>query len=210
MNFTSVKLSELAGEIGKGLSLKDRLVMRYRPRICPFHKLMEFVPGNGKLLDVGCGSGLWIYLLYRSGLLDSALGVDVVDKVIAKANSLKFDDESLEFRVYDGFDFPLEKFDCVSLIDVLHHVPTDYQSEFIKKICGIDTELIIFKDIDPTAKFKTMMNSLHDIVCSGQLPIYCRKSEVSTWFKECGFEVVESDRCDMLWYSHYYIVAKRT
>lgn len=203
-------LSKITKRLSKNLGLKEKFIMTYRPYICPFHKLIDFFPKKAKILDIGCGSGLWLYLLWELGLTSEGLGIEIDKNKIKDALSLKKQNCNLDFKIYSGKDgFPHEHFDCVSLIDVIHHIPENEQRSFIKKIAALDTELIIFKDIDPASKIKASMNSLHDLVLSQQKPKYCRIKDISTWLKEEGFETQEISRCDMLWYSHYYIIARR-
>ena len=203
-------LSEITKRLSKNLSFKEKFIMTYRPYICPFHKLIDFVPENSKILDVGCGSGLWLYLLWELKLISQGLGIEIDENKVKTALSLKKQNYNLDFKFYSGKDgFPCEHFDCVSLIDVIHHIPKDDQRSFIKKIAAINTELIIFKDINPASRTKAAMNSLHDLVLSQQKPKYCRIEDISTWLKEEGFATQEISRYDMLWYSHYYVIARR-
>jgi SAM-dependent methyltransferase len=209
-NVTPAKLSSLAKEIGRGTVFLERSIMKYRPLICPFHELMEYVPAKSNVLDIGCGSGLWLYLLSRSKIISAGTGIDTNQNKIRIANSIKSEKDDLEFIVVQPDEpFPCNKFDCVSLIDVLHHIPPNNQRAFIKKVTKLNTDLIIFKDIDPNAKIKSFMNSVHDLIVARQLPGYRNIDAVIEWLTNDGFEIIKSTRCDMLWYSHHYIIAKK-
>ena len=171
---------------------------------------MEYVPAESNILDIGCGSGLWLYLLSRSEIISAGTGIDTNQNKIRIANSIKSKKDDLEFIVVKPDEpFPGNRFDCVSLIDVLHHIPPDNQRAFIKKVTKLNTDLIIFKDIDPNAKIKSFMNSVHDLIVARQLPGYRNIDAVIEWLTNDGFEIIKSTRCDMLWYSHHYIIAKR-
>lgn len=118
------ELCEIARSLSRDLTLKDRILMGYRPRICPFHDLVEFVEPGSSVMDIGCGSGLWLFLLARLNLISSGLGLEVRPEKIAIANSLKQDDDPLEFIAQSPeAKWPLKTADCLSMIDVLHHVP---------------------------------------------------------------------------------------
>ena len=204
------ELCEIARSLSRDLTLKDRILMGYRPRICPFHDLVDFVEPGSSVMDIGCGSGLWLFLLARLNRIASGWGLEVRPEKIAIANSLKQDDDPLEFIAQSSeATWPLKAVDCLSMIDVLHHVPPPEQKNFIQRIQATQVRRIIFKDIDPTAKIKCCMNTLHDLVLSQQKPGYCRKEKVAGWFQEMGFQIKHMDRHDMLWYSHYLIVAER-
>ncbi|MBC8481501.1 MAG: hypothetical protein H8D47_02405, partial [Planctomycetes bacterium] len=97
----------------------------------------------------------------------------------------------------------------LTMIDVLHHVKLEGQKEFLAKINSVGAGRVIFKDIDPAARVKSIFNTVHDILLSHQRPNYCSKEEVAGWLEEFGFKVSCVKRCDMLWYSHYLIVADK-
>ena len=44
-----------------GVALSTYLHIRWL--ICPFDRILPLVPEEGRLLDVGCGSGLWLTYL---------------------------------------------------------------------------------------------------------------------------------------------------
>lgn len=207
---TANELCKIAKSLSSELSLKDRILMGQRPRICPFHVLIDFIEPASSVLDIGCGSGLWLFLLTRMNRIASGWGVEVRPKKIAVANSLKRESDPLEFITQNPADtWPQKSPDILSMIDVLHHIPPVEQKNFIQRIDDTKTRRIIFKDIDPTAKIKSCMNTLHDLVLSQQKPTYCRKEKVAGWLEEMGYRIQHVGRHDMLWYSHYLIVADK-
>lgn len=93
------------------------------------------------------------------------------------------------------------------MIDVIHHVPSDQHRAFVKMATKTAASRILIKDIDPASRFKSAANTLHDMVLSHQRPRYCHPEDLCTWLGESGFKVRLRQRCDMLWYSHFLIVA---
>ncbi len=204
------ELSDKAKTFSVNLNIPDRLLMAWRPLICPYHILMEYIPPGSSVLDIGCGMGLWLLLLSRFGRLSKGIGVEIDSKKVKIANSIKTPEDNLEFLQFGKEDkWPEGLYDCVTMIDVLHHILPNQQKTFLAKIKEIDTKKIIFKDIDPQAKIKCAMNSLHDMLLSRQLPRYCDKEKVAACFKQLGFTIKYMGRHDMLWYSHYIIVAEK-
>ncbi len=186
------------------------MLMTYRPRICPFHRLLEQVPKNSSVLDIGCGNGLWLLLLAELGQIRRGIGLDISIEKIQLAEGLKRPDMPLDFRpMTAGQAWPKEAADCVTLIDVIHHIPPDDQKPFVQSIDQTGTRLLIVKDIDPTAFWKSAANTLHDLALSGQRPRYCSPSVLCEWLHEVDFEIQLHARCDMLWYSHFMIVARK-
>ena len=207
---SSNKLTSLGREVSRTLGFKQRFLMTHRPRICPFDVLVDFVPEGGFVLDIGCGNGLWLFLLSRLGRIAKGVGVEVDSEKIATAESIKDEKDNLKFiALKHGDDWPSGEFDCVTLIDVLHHVAPAEQRSFVSNLKKLDTKRIIFKDIDPKAKIKSFFNTLHDIVLSGQKPFYCEKEKVAQWLTEDGFKISRTFRCDRMWYSHYASIAEK-
>jgi len=204
-------LSRIAKSFSRPLGLIDRLLNTWRPRICPFHDLMEYVPDGACVLDIGCGTGLWLYLLSRTEKISFGLGVEVDSVKVDLANAIKTAEDRLEFRsIPPGTQWPSGNFDCLTMIDVLHHVPRPHQQDFLRRIEQTGATRIVFKDIDPTAKCKAAMNTLHDLLLSHERPRYREKDTVAEWLEETGYRISHAGRHDMLWYSHYLVVADKS
>ncbi len=201
-------LCRMADEIGKHLSGFERFKIKYRPRICPFHVLMDYVPVGARVLDIGSGMGLWLLLISRAGILGSGLGIEVHRQLAETANRLASERDSLNFQ-YNQPDqpWPSGDFDCLTLIDVLHHVPRNGQEEFLARIKQTGARRVIFKDIDSSAVFGAAMNTLHDLAVSVQIPKYPDPQKVTDTLENMGYTIVASRKIRMLWYPHYYIVA---
>src|SRR5262245_42208896 len=59
-----------------------------RIQICPFEKLLQYVPAGSNLLDIGCGGGLFLGLLALGDSGMSATGVDNSPNAIACATRM--------------------------------------------------------------------------------------------------------------------------
>jgi 2-polyprenyl-3-methyl-5-hydroxy-6-metoxy-1,4-benzoquinol methylase len=106
------------------------------------------------ILDVGCGNGWFALEMARNGY--EVTGIDISDSNIKIARKTynrvkKLEDLKLVKYVVDNFlthDFDKEKFDCVSCIGSLHHMPNpNFVINKIKKLLKpnglvIDTEPI--------------------------------------------------------------------
>ncbi len=102
-------------------------LQRLRPLICPFDQLAQGVPVGSRVLDVGCGSGLFLGLLAGLGRIDDATGFDSNGGAIQRALQMRQrlpPPARLEFERRDVADgWPEGLYDVVSVIDVMHHVP---------------------------------------------------------------------------------------
>lgn len=76
-------------------------------------------------LDIGCGTGAFSRLLAKSS--DSVLALDLSPNMIGLARERSTRFPNIDFRVADvlTMELPAEKFDCISTIATLHHLPTE-------------------------------------------------------------------------------------
>ena len=77
---------------------------------------VEYVPG-GRILDVGCGSGLNVWLYQQAGW--DAIGVEPADSAAATARSMGLD---VRTGTLDEVRFPSSYFDVITMYQVLEHI----------------------------------------------------------------------------------------
>lgn len=84
------------------------------------------------LLDIGCGDGRFLQHLSSQEIGTRLLGIDYSEKAISLAKALS---PHVEFHRLDilADDALLEKFDVVSLVEVIEHIPPESLPEFIRK-----------------------------------------------------------------------------
>lgn len=102
-----------------------------RPLTCPFEKIQEFVPTSGKIMDVGCGHGLFTKILAQSFPKRWVLGIDPSEEKIQQAIKSK-PAKNLKFKTAELEDIK-EKFDCITVIDMLYLFPREEKLKFLKK-----------------------------------------------------------------------------
>lgn len=87
------------------------------------------------LLDVGCGDGRFLREASRWRAGRRLLGVDISRKAVALAAALN---PELEFRVRDiCLDPGPDRFDVVTLLDVIEHIPPPELDRFIDSVAGL-------------------------------------------------------------------------
>jgi len=106
----------------------DPFLLDSRPDLVPeFESILRtaFPDGTGRLLDIGCGSGLYFPLL--APMAEQLVGVDISAGMIRAAQTLveKKELANVELRVASAVELPFDdaSFDSVLGFDVLHHVP---------------------------------------------------------------------------------------
>src|ERR1700730_7185201 len=135
MALTVAQVATLAREIYRDAKPSIKYKQGYRPYICPFHLLVEYIPHGASVLDVGCGAGLFILLMARLGRIRSAVGFDadhVAIHAAQDATAKLLNRAPIHFQQHSADDrWPKGRFDVVSIIDVMHHVPPEKQAGLI-------------------------------------------------------------------------------
>jgi SAM-dependent methyltransferase len=98
-------------------------------------EIEEFVCGE-KVLDLGCGSGIF-GKKFKEKFKKEVLGIDIVDKRVCQ----------IPFKLYDGqtIPFPENYFDLVLISFVLHH--TENPISILKEAKRVGKRIIIFEDL---------------------------------------------------------------
>ncbi len=215
---TDRELSQLAARLYEGSPAGVRLTQRYRPRICPFQPLLEQLHPGMRLLDIGCGSGLFAGLAaILRGPLD-IFGVDVSRGAIEAARRMAQQDEVAAsgsrvnfLAVEDTGGWPRELFDAVSMIDVLHHVPRREQRGFVLEAYSRVKPggRLLYKDMVSAPLWRVAANQMHDLVLARQWVRTAPLDEVRRWLETAGARILGTSRENRLWYGHEFLFAER-
>ena len=118
-------------------------------------KIIESLDINS-VLDVGCGEGRFLGLL--SDGIDRKVGVDLSERAIGFANAFHPD---VEFLFKDASEIE-EKFDVVTAIEVMEHIPDEEVSEFFNKLSAKTNRLgRILISVPTTVKPVTIKHYRH-------------------------------------------------
>ena len=98
----------------------DRLHVWVRWRTCPFASLEAHVPTSGRILDVGCGHGLFPILLALSEPDRSVTGTDVdAAKLVVAGEAATSAGVAITFEPA-GDGVPQGPWDAITIVDVLY------------------------------------------------------------------------------------------
>jgi 2-polyprenyl-3-methyl-5-hydroxy-6-metoxy-1,4-benzoquinol methylase len=201
------EVSALAASIFSEGPVLMRALLRWRPYICPFETLLPLVPAGARVLDVGCGGGLFLGLLARIGRLGHGTGFDVSPPAIevARRVAARMDEGVLTF-LHRGVEdaWPEGPFDVVSMIDVMHHVPPAAQRETFDHAAGRVAAggLLLYKDMCRRPRWRALANRAHDLVLARQWIRYAPIEQVESWAEAHGLVLDTAARIDRWWYGH--------
>lgn len=114
----------------KGIPCRSRFLgwsldyLCYTKQIADF--IMDFNPTS--ILDVGCGDGRFLSLL--SSEISTKVGCDLSSRAIVFAKAFN---PEIDYRCVSANSIT-EKFDVVTAVEVLEHIPDDHISEFVSSL----------------------------------------------------------------------------
>jgi 2-polyprenyl-3-methyl-5-hydroxy-6-metoxy-1,4-benzoquinol methylase len=186
-----------------------------RPKLLSVMDLL--LTDEGRILDVGCGFGLFAAYFGQTHPRRRIVGVDPsarrIDLARRVAESLGLKDHT--FVVGDVRTAPLEgPFDAVYVLDVMHHLPHDDQRQVIERLRSllVPGGMLLVKDITTEPRLGLLFTECLDRLMVGwREPLaYRHHREWGEMLTDLGFSVRMVRVPDVLPYPHVVIAAKRT
>ena len=198
---------------GRNLKGLAHLKTVYRPVICPFDQLLDLIPPDKKVFDLGCGSGSLLSLINEFSKPRQLGGIEVSQNLVDNARQLLSASKvPVSINFYDGLTIPdeISEYDVITLIDVFHHIPKQIQVSFFDQLYKKMKEgsMLVFKDIDGSSPL-VYVNKLHDMLLAGEIGNEWSAKKAAEMLRNCGFECSEISYRRMLVYPHYTILAKK-
>ena len=171
---------------------------------------------EGRILDVGCGFGLFAAYFGQTHPRRSILGVDPNAKRIKMAEkvatSLGLTRHS--FRAGDVRDVEIEgPFDAAYVLDVMHHLPREDQAQVLEHLRSllVPGGMLLMKDITTEPRFGLLFTEALDRLMVGwREPLaYRHHREWGEMLTALGFKVRMVRVPDILPYPHVVIAARK-
>ncbi|MFO0980347.1 MAG: class I SAM-dependent methyltransferase [Planctomycetota bacterium] len=115
-------------------SLGTKLFVRARQRLFPFAQVLERVPQNGRVLDLGCGHGVFSLLVAKSRPQAEVVGVDPDVKKIGALERAASRLDNLRSVCGRLEQLAEAEFDCAALLDVLIYLPLVKQIDLLAQV----------------------------------------------------------------------------
>jgi 2-polyprenyl-3-methyl-5-hydroxy-6-metoxy-1,4-benzoquinol methylase len=174
------------------------------------------LPEEGRILDVGCGFGLFAAYFAQTQPRRSIVGIDPDARRIAMARKVtaKLGLEGHEFIAADARDAAVKgPFDAAYVLDVMHHVPKDDQRALLAHLRDllVPGGVLVLKDITTEPAFGLRFTELLDRLMVGwDEPLaYRHHREWGEMLTSLGFRVRAVRVPDVLPYPHIVIAARK-
>jgi 2-polyprenyl-3-methyl-5-hydroxy-6-metoxy-1,4-benzoquinol methylase len=158
LSTTSVRPIDLALQMYADQSLGIRAFVRARHLLCPLSAIERYVPARGRILDLGCGHGLFSALMAIAsperaitGIEPSAVKMQTASTLISKLPNVQFRQGTIA-DVSDG------SLDAITILDVLYLLPVPEKLKILKRcrdLLGPDGRLVLkTNDTHPAWKYR--------------------------------------------------------
>ncbi len=111
----------------------ERFHLWTRYRTVPWERVLSSFQSDGSLLDLGCGPGLFGFLLAEAGFSGLYWGVDPDERKIRRARRWPGENERRRFCVGSAEEAPRGPFTQLALLDVLYLIPRRARGAFIER-----------------------------------------------------------------------------
>ena len=163
------------------------------------------------MLDIGSGAGLFVGLLAVKANISDAVGLDTSAAAIRAARTMAARVEELGFKVPldfkeigAGHAWPSQRFDVVSLIDVMHHIGHDQRRAVFRQAVSSlrPGGLLIYKDISKRPRWRFWANRLHDLIVAREWIHLSPIKQIEAWAAADNLQLKQAMHINRLWYAH--------
>jgi SAM-dependent methyltransferase len=175
----------------------------------------QYLPPRGRVLDLGCGFGL--FSLYYA-TTRPALSVEGFDRnprriAMARAAAARLGLPNVRYEVGDVMDFcGGERFDAAYMLDIVHHIPPHAVRPLVEHVARTLPAggRLLVKDVDRHPAYKRWFTLALDKVMDPAAPVrYWGADELQNLLEEVGFDVHRHLMVDVLPYPHVLYIARR-
>lgn len=132
----------------------------------PFRRLVAFLPESGRVLEVGCGHGLFAAYAALDGPGRSVVGVDIDGDKIAVGSAATASVPNLDLgHVPDGV-VPEGPWDAIAVVDVLYLLPPEAQDRLLTSAAArlAPGGRLVVKEMAASPRWKVRWNTLQETI----------------------------------------------
>jgi len=178
-------------------------------------EVLQYLPYQGHILDVGCGFGLFSLLFAMQRPEASFNGYDLNAKRIGMARDAagRLNVSNAKFECADASTLTFDKnFNGGFMFDLVHHLPKSAVEDFLRRIFNSMSEnsVFIIKDVDSRPVFKRWFTWAMDVLMVGFEEIhYWPEEELLPLLERIGWKVHTHAMPDWLPYPHRIYICRK-
>jgi 2-polyprenyl-3-methyl-5-hydroxy-6-metoxy-1,4-benzoquinol methylase len=175
----------------------------------------QYLPRTGRVLDLGCGFGLFslYYASVNPGL--AIEGIDLNPRRIAMARKAagRLGLVNVRYEVGNATEFRGGRlFDAAYMLDIIHHIPPDTVRPLLEQLAKVLPAggRLLIKDVDSLPAWKRWFTNALDRLMDPRTPVrYWGGAELQDVLEDIGFTVYRHLMVDILPYPHILYICQR-
>jgi 2-polyprenyl-3-methyl-5-hydroxy-6-metoxy-1,4-benzoquinol methylase len=174
-------------------TFSKRLYALLRWFICPFGSMERYLPRAGTIVDVGCGEGVLVQYMGRTGGNRRVIGIDRDSKRLEAARLAAKGLPNVSFRNANAQTVRMKKVHGIVFSDFLHHIPYKEQDRLLKTMSKylVKGGILLIKEIDRKDGVRRMLSRMWDYVFYPDDTIYYRDlTQLAHQLQRYGYMVV--------------------
>jgi 2-polyprenyl-3-methyl-5-hydroxy-6-metoxy-1,4-benzoquinol methylase len=176
-----------------------------RKLIYPYKIVLKHIPFEAIILDIGCGDS---HIMDDNNKINfnSYTGIDPKIKKEFLNNNIKILRQTIEENLEK-----INLFNCVIMIDVMHHIHKNQQEIIINTILRklSPGTIFIYKDISTRNKFLGVMNFLHDLLYNFNIINYYNSKKIIKIISNNKSFSYKHFYKRILWFDHEFLIIKK-
>jgi 2-polyprenyl-3-methyl-5-hydroxy-6-metoxy-1,4-benzoquinol methylase len=175
----------------------------------------QYLPATGRVLDVGCGFGLFSLYFASVGPRLTLHGIDRNARRIAQARraAARLGLGNVRYETGDATGFRgSARYDAAYMLDIVHHIPEETVAPLVGELAKTlpPGGRLIVKDVERHPAWKRWFTHALDKVMDPRSPVrYWGADELQPLIERAGFRVYRHLMVDLLPYPHVLYIAER-
>ncbi|MBV8816807.1 MAG: class I SAM-dependent methyltransferase [Acidobacteriaceae bacterium] len=198
-----------------GLAVRVYCALRFQILNQQFlREIGQYLPKSGRVLDIGCGFGLFSLYYARVNPKLEIVGIDRNAARIERARRAaeRLGIRNVHYEVGDVTTYPIrEAFDGAYMLDIIHHIPPAEVEPLIRRVieCLSPRSRFMIKDIDSKPAYKRWFTWVLDKLMDPSTPVhYWPRTELIALTESAGLEVFNHTIKDYLPYPHILYICQ--
>ena len=164
----------------------------------PFRDVVTVLPRTGRILEIGCGHGLFSAYAALDAPERTVVGVDIDADKIGHARAAARAVDHLDFQLAPSGAVPEGPWDAAVFVDVLYLLPASEQRRLITEAVGqlAPGGRIVIKEMGTTPAWKALWNTAQETLSVKVLRItegtafdFVPPATTATWLTDLGLAV---------------------